>query len=806
MSHFNEDIHQRTSLRLSQILPDFIKSEYPIFVDFLKGYYEFLEQSDTNPIVPVYILQSGTVTITAGDSTVRGSGTTFNSLKRGQEDNAGVREFDRIQVAGETFTIRANTGSQTELILLDIPERTYYGSPFYLETQKSIRQASGAIRQLLTFHDYENTLSDFIVLFQDTFLRNFPQNGIDYKILLPKIFEFYQSRGSEDSFRFIFRALFGEEILISYPRESVFTTSEGTYERPVILRLTRNDKGNYGGMTFGGETSGNVYALETRNIIGLSSNVRAYVSRVREEQWGNTSAVTLNLEEFSDTTETFEILLDTNEPGELLVQSHTVTITSGNNVMVATGNVAAHIFSGMSLYLDNLRGGTARVTVANVAANGTHLTLIQPAIVDLISASVYRVRSTGGRILTTSIGVPPNELETEIYTNTLVQDQQPGTAFFLGERISTLPLEDPLRIEGTVLGSIERIEIINPGTSFQVDDYIYVPTYNPPDSPENIDGVGATAKVTSLIRTEVADVNIINGGGGYYEGLAIIADNTGTGGSGFAAIVSKIKNGANTYTRGPVLSILLETSAGAPANVLISSSTNWNPGNDPSGILTNIRMTSMVSNVTNKTETVSFLIPGKPSTTLIGEIEGIEVISSGINYFKPPALTVQEPLKPVYANQAFVPQSLLNTGKSAYVEASIEPSVNTTKIATLQIVTGGAGYTAPQTFTINSSNRLNRTSSFSGTNAELRIVPGTVVRALPRAVGERSQTSGRQYLQDDSLYQPFAYVLSTKQDITVYEDTVRQFLHPAGGKLVPDRMINVDTDAEPIVSCSITRP
>lgn len=792
MAHFNEDIHHRTSLRLSQILPDFIESEYPLFVEFLKGYYQFLEQYDTNPASPVYVLQEGTITITAGDSTVRGSNTNFNSLNRGPTANTGIREYDRIRVGGELFTVRANTASNTELVLLDVPERTYYGSPFYLETQKSIRQAAGALRQLLTFHEYEHTLTDFIVLFQDTFLRDFPQTGVDYAGLLPRILDFYQSRGSEDSFRFIFRLLFGEEIMISYPRESVFTTSEGTYERPIILRL------NNASLTYGGEQTGSPYALETRNIIGLSSNVRAYVSRVREEQWGGTSTATLALEEFADTTETFDILLDVNEPGEPLTQEYTVSITSGNTVMVATGNVASRIFSGMSLYLDNSQGGTARVTAANIDANGTYITLSSPATVTLTSASVYRVRDTGGRILTTTLGVPPNELETQVYTNSLVQDQQPGTTFFVGEQISTLPLEDPLRIQGTVLGSVERMEIVDPGTGFEVGDYIYVPAGSGL-------GVGASAKVTSLIKTEVAEVVVVNGGGGYYVGLPVSVDNTGTGGSGFAGVVTKIAGGGSTsYTRDPAVSILLLTNTGTPANIQLNVSGNWNAGaanNDPTGILNNIRLTSMVSSVTSNTETVQFFISGV--STPIGSIEKVEVTSPGSNYIKSPVLSLPEPVKPAYANGYPVPQGFL-TGNSAYSEASISPAFGSSKIATLEMVTGGTGYTTRQTFTINSLTQSQRTSSLSGINAQLTIVPGAIVRAAPRAIGERSQASARQFIQDDSLYQPFAYVLSSGQDITAYGDTVRRFLHPAGGKLVPDRMVVAPADVAPTVNCVVT--
>ena len=100
MAHFNEDIHHRASLRLEQIIPEFIRTQYPLFVEFLRGYYEFLEQNDTKPITPVYVPQQGLVTIVAGSSTVTGNNTSFAMVDRWIEANSALQEFDRIQGSG----------------------------------------------------------------------------------------------------------------------------------------------------------------------------------------------------------------------------------------------------------------------------------------------------------------------------------------------------------------------------------------------------------------------------------------------------------------------------------------------------------------------------------------------------------------------------------------------------------------------------------------------------------------------------------------------------------------------------------
>ena len=78
MAHFNQDIHRRSSVRLTQVIPEAIQARYPKFVAFLRAYYEFLEQQDTNPVEPVFVPQQGVVTMVAGISTVTGTNTTFN--------------------------------------------------------------------------------------------------------------------------------------------------------------------------------------------------------------------------------------------------------------------------------------------------------------------------------------------------------------------------------------------------------------------------------------------------------------------------------------------------------------------------------------------------------------------------------------------------------------------------------------------------------------------------------------------------------------------------------------------------------
>ena len=807
MAHFNQDIHRRSSVRLTQVIPEAIQARYPKFVAFLRAYYEFLEQQDTNPVEPVFVPQQGVVTIVAGISTVTGTNTTFNLLNRGAEANTGVREYDRIRVGGETFTVRANTVSNTELVLFDVPTRTYYANNFSLETQRSVRQASGAIRQIMTFHEVDETLDDLIVHFQDTFLRGFPSTGTDYRVLIPQILSFYQARGSENSYRFLFRALYGEEIMISYPRDSTFTTSGSTYVTPTILRLQNQAYDavvNPSGLLFGSDSTGNVYALENRVIVGLTSNVRAQVSRVRQEQLGNVSSLALNVTDYVIPDVPSALILDVDEPGVLWSPNYRFTIRTGNTVMVASGNVASRLDAGLPLYVADNSGRSARIIVESVAANGTHITLQEAPTDTIANALAYRVNTNGGRILIPVYGVPPDQNERLVYQVPVAAEPQPETSFVVGERISTLPLEDPLRIQGTVLGSVVGFEVVDGGTDFRVGDMVYVPQIA-----GQIEGYGAVGRVTSLSQTQISTVNIVNPGEGYYTGLSLIVDNSGTGGSGLAGYVSQITAGQILsedgdvilipsmsgidgvqqwdrltredviyYERGVQLSSLLRNSTDtANANIVIGSS-DWSQSNALSA-WAGVGLSTRMGDVLQKLDVIPIFVNGVP--TPIGEVSEITITSDGRNYVTGlPLISVTNPVRPRDGAGVEVPVSIL-----PFVQSMIEGQITPGIIGSVRVVTGGAGYGASNTFAVTTG----QTSSINGNGAILRARVGSTSIGQSRFVDDRSFASRTQYLQDDTTYQPFAYRISSEIDASVYQELIRKLLHPAGGRILSDRMV-----------------
>lgn len=66
---------------------------------------------------------------------------------------------------------------------------------------------------------------------------------ISKSALVSTLRDFYLSRGSENSFKYLFKVLFGEDATISYPRERLFTLSNSNYSKDHWILTTANNLG-----------------------------------------------------------------------------------------------------------------------------------------------------------------------------------------------------------------------------------------------------------------------------------------------------------------------------------------------------------------------------------------------------------------------------------------------------------------------------------------------------------------------------------------------------------------------------------
>ena len=109
-----------------------------------------------------------------------------------------------------------------------------------------MEQQNGAVnvsKNLLDQADIDMT-DIFVEKFYDNFIPLIPKDtAVDKTLILKKIKDFYRSRGTEKSIRFLMRILFDEDVDFYYPQKDVLKVSDwffGTSRTIEILNLFKD--------------------------------------------------------------------------------------------------------------------------------------------------------------------------------------------------------------------------------------------------------------------------------------------------------------------------------------------------------------------------------------------------------------------------------------------------------------------------------------------------------------------------------------------------------------------------------------
>lgn len=91
---------------------------------------------------------------------------------------------------------------------------------------------------ILGIRDIDTTLDLFSDQLRKELLASFPvQSTLDQRKLLRNAKALYNVKGTESSYRFLFRALFGSDVEIFYPSSVILKTSDGRWEQDTELQV-----------------------------------------------------------------------------------------------------------------------------------------------------------------------------------------------------------------------------------------------------------------------------------------------------------------------------------------------------------------------------------------------------------------------------------------------------------------------------------------------------------------------------------------------------------------------------------------
>lgn len=134
----------------------------------------------------------------------------------------------------------------------------------WLETNNQISQEIDALRGSI---DIDSADSFYIEKLKQDLMPYFPADIVaDKKLFLKLVTQFYKTNGTQESVKFLFRALFNENIDIYYPKDDILKTSDGKWTLPLALRIDTSDN--------------NIFNIEKTVLTGQTSKATSVVEKV----------------------------------------------------------------------------------------------------------------------------------------------------------------------------------------------------------------------------------------------------------------------------------------------------------------------------------------------------------------------------------------------------------------------------------------------------------------------------------------------------------------------------------------------
>ena len=296
MAPFDSGLVTEISPLIDGQVPDFVQADHPIFVEFLKQYYRFLEsaQITIDGTVDQILLETLSVNFLNLDGTnLSGSNESDKIVFESGSGTTGKFEV------GETIT--GSTSNATSTILVDDNEQLFItANQRFVEGETITGTTSGAtsvlkkyranpvqnIQQLLEYANPDNTVDHFLNAFRDSFMESIPTSladGISKRNLIKQIRDLYAAKGTSEGHKLFFRIFLGEEASITYPEKFMMKISDGNWNDVLAIRCTSDSQG-----AIPAEMAGQI-------VTGASSGTTAQIIAVSQFNQGSDSIVEFTL-------------------------------------------------------------------------------------------------------------------------------------------------------------------------------------------------------------------------------------------------------------------------------------------------------------------------------------------------------------------------------------------------------------------------------------------------------------------------------------------------------------------------------
>ena len=261
-------------------LPEFVQSESPLFVDFMKQYYisqeyqggsiNIAENLDRYTKLQTYVGAALTEYTGLSTNTESYSDTIFVDSTKGYPSKYGLLKIDDEIITYTGIGTTSFTGCVRGFSGVDAMDQPTRADLLSFNTSTGVAHTGGT----KVFNLSNLFIRDFFKKLKTTFASGFEQRKFDSDLdqvkFIRQIKDFYRTKGTDESYKILFRALYGEEVNIIKPSEFLIKPSDADYgfAQDFVVKSITGDPRNLKGSTLFQDLDKN-----DKNILGASGAI-----------------------------------------------------------------------------------------------------------------------------------------------------------------------------------------------------------------------------------------------------------------------------------------------------------------------------------------------------------------------------------------------------------------------------------------------------------------------------------------------------------------------------------------------------
>ena len=261
-------------------LPEFVQSESPLFVDFMKQYYisqeyqggsiNISENLDRYTKLQTYVGAALTEYTGLSTDTESYSSTIFVDSTKGYPSKYGLLKIDDEIITYTGIGTTSFTGCVRGFSGVDNMDQPTRPDLLSFNTTVGASHTGGS-----KVHNLSNLfIREFFGKLKTTFASGFENrklsSDIDQVKFIRQVKDFYRTKGTEESYRILFRVLYGQEVNIIKPSDFLIKPSDADYgfAQDFVVKSITGDPRNLKGSTLFQDID-----EDDKNILGASGAI-----------------------------------------------------------------------------------------------------------------------------------------------------------------------------------------------------------------------------------------------------------------------------------------------------------------------------------------------------------------------------------------------------------------------------------------------------------------------------------------------------------------------------------------------------